>query len=212
MSDTAHVASAPAARTGQTDDGTVADVPGGTHSHQESLVARSVRRLVVVLVAIAALVGSVSPAGATLISPSGAIGPSAVGQGKCEYLPVWGDLRISAAAPTIYARNYRAGGGNDWQYVRIAAALINTSTGTVVQQTGFSQATVAWDNVPARFSGQSSFRAGWRGNYRVMFTIEWLDGSARTVLGRAYQRVDSYLYYSNGVGPFSPVSSCAKGL
>jgi hypothetical protein len=191
---------------------TAQDGPVSARSSTGGLVRRTAQRLAVVLLTIAALVGFASPAGATLISPSGATGPSAVHQGTCEYLPVWGDLRVTVGAPIVFARNNRSGYSNDWQYVRYSVSLIDTASGAVVQKTGFTGATVAWDNSAARFAGQTSFRANWRGNYRAMFTIEWLDTAGRTVLGRAYQRVDSYVYYTNGVGPLSPVSSCAKGL
>jgi hypothetical protein len=185
------------------------DAAGRTSSGR---IGRWVRRLVVPLVAVAALLGLAGPAGATLIASAGATGPSAVGRGSCEYLPVWGSLRTNVAPPAIYARNYRAGGGNDWQYVRYSVSLIDAVSGAVVQQGGYSGTTVAWDNSPARFTGQTSFVANWRGNYRALFMIEWLDTTGRTILGRAYERVDSYTYYSNGAGPFSPGSTCAKSF
>ncbi|MCW2637546.1 MAG: hypothetical protein JWQ99_3913 [Blastococcus sp.] len=175
-------------------------------------IRRSALRLFVAFLSLAAVVGFASPAGATVIGSSGATGVSSVGQGACEYLPAWGNLRVSEAPPTIYARNYRSGGGNDWQYVRYSIALIDAASGAVLQQTGYSGAAVAWDNAPARFSGQTSLLANWRGNYRMLVTIEWLDTTGRTVLGRAYQRVDSYRYWSNAVGPYGPFSSCAKAF
>jgi hypothetical protein len=208
MSKTQDVAFRAAARR----EGGQAAVENGarTRPSRGGRLGRWARRLLVPPVVVAALVGFASPAGATVVGSSGATGYSAVGPGSCEYLPVWGSLRVNAAPPAIYARDYRAGGGNDWQYVRYSVALIDTDTGAVVQQTGFSSPTVAWDNTPAQISGQTSFQVGWRGNYRVMFTIEWLDTSARTILGRAFQRVDSYRYYDSRIGPIGYFASCYK--
>lgn len=170
---------------------------------------RLLRRSVLVALVVGALLGAASPAGATVVWSSGATGYTEVRQGACSYASVWRTLHVSAQPPVIYATNYRPGWGNDSQYVRYSVTLIDYDTGTPLQQSGYSGIAVARDNVAAQFSGTTLFNARTPGNYRILFTIEWLDSSGRTVLGRAYERVDSYRYFEDRVGPFGPYRSCA---
>jgi hypothetical protein len=170
---------------------------------------RRSRHVFLMAVMIAALLGMASPAGATVVWSSGATGYTTVSLGKCSYASVWRTLYTSAPPPTIYATNYRTGWGNDAQYVRYSVMLIDYDSGVTLQSTGYSGIAVAWDNSPAQFSGSTSFSARAPGNYRVLFNIEWLDDSGGTVLGRAYQRVDSYRYFEDRAGPFGPYRSCA---
>jgi hypothetical protein len=152
-----------------------------------------------------------APSHAVQYASGGQIGPSSVGQGACKYMrnTVNGWLQIETAPPTIYARNSWSGSGNDWQLVRYRAFLVNAYNGTVVASTGYSGNAWAGDNTPARFSGITTFSGDWRGNYRVEYRVEWLS-STGAVVGWAAHSFNSYRYFNQMIGPYGPISSCAK--
>ena len=169
------------------------------------------RSIVVILVAVLALQVIAAPAAhAYVYSSGGAPGTSRVYRGACRFMRtnLNGWLRTVTDPPDIYARNYRYGYGNDSQYVRYRAFLVNAYTGATVDSTGYTAWTLARDNAPAQFTGYTVFDAYWRGNYVVDYRIEWWAGGG--VSGWAAQRIDSYNAYYQNVGPEGPYSTCFK--
>lgn len=147
----------------------------------------------------------VSPAGAATMSSSGSIGTATIPQGVCRYLGAWNQLNIETAPPSIYARNNRPGAGNDSQWVRYQVFL--EVNGKPVRASSYSGFAIAYDNSPAKFSGLTTFAAVPDGS-RLLVGIEWWNST--TKLGELVYRVDSYIHYSNNVGPYGPMSSCAR--
>jgi hypothetical protein len=74
--------------------------------------------------------------------------------------------------PTIYAVDFNAGGGNDWQWVHFRSRIVSVATGQTLQTGGWSAWSAAYDNFPAQYSGAQTISTG---NYqtRVAIDIEW---------------------------------------
>jgi hypothetical protein len=97
--------------------------------------------------------------------------------------------------------------GAEW--VRYAAWLVDLA-GNTVMQTSWSDFLAAGDTAWATWTGETSFTADWRGNYRIVLRIEWWDESS--LLAWQVHRVNQYNYIDEwnttwGGGPFT---SCMR--
>ncbi len=153
------------------------------------------RSLLIGLLALLGVGLAAGTAGATVAAAAGMIGPSGVGHAGCSNKAYTNTLQIQVAPPTVYARNFNAGAGNDAQYVRYAVYLVNARTGATVGSTGFSGIAVAVDNAPARFTGSSFFNAASNGMYVVQIRVEWLNNARTAVVGWAAHTLDGYRYF-----------------
>ncbi|MBC9820812.1 hypothetical protein [Terrabacter sp. MAHUQ-38] len=166
---------------------------------------RTARRLLAVLsLAVSTVLCVVSPASAATYASGGYVGSYAAPQIDCRH-KIWGTtgvLQMTAPAPTVYARNYRAGAGNDGAYVRYAVYFVDARTGAVLNRTGWSGWSYAYDNRPAAFSGAAMYSPDWRGSYVVDYRIEWWAPGGATPLGWVAHRADRYFYvaYNNVAG------------
>lgn len=113
--------------------------------------------------------------------------------------------------PAIYAINYRAGFGNDFQPVRYRVFIVDRFTNRTVATSGWSGTAWAADNSPARFSGSAFFNLNPNGQYLVDYRIEWLRTSDHAVVGWVADRAVSYNYVNGfGVGLLGPLSHCMR--
>lgn len=149
-------------------------------------------------------VGNADRVSAATYWSSGSVGYATVPQGVCTYHNSWRRLDASIDPPAIYARNTTA--AQDWQWVRYRVFVVD-AFGQTVQSSGYSAFVVAYDNVPATFSGRTTFTNVPDGS-RIDLRIEWWSPTQQ--VGALAHRVDSYLHYSGMVGPFGNMSSCAK--
>jgi hypothetical protein len=131
---------------------------------------------------------------------TGAIGPSKTYVGNCRYYDYWQDIGLTTPAPEVYARNNRAGGGNDWQWVRYRVYVINRYTGSTSSPDGWSDWQQAWDNSYARFTRQSSgalhLSAKYPHSYRLEMRVEWWNQTS--MLGAVAHRITPYRYSFGG--------------
>jgi hypothetical protein len=165
---------------------------------------RLVRLGVAVAITLISLVGLANPAAAAAYAKGGNVGVHYLSLTNCRWLIGDRVLTMNVDPPTIYAFNYRAGGGNDTDYVRYQAYLVDYYTGRTLQSTGYSGWALAGDNAPARFAGGAVFRPADTGRYYVDYRIEWYYGGAWVA-----NRVDVMPYYDrNRVGPKGPFNNC----
>jgi hypothetical protein len=133
-------------------------------------------------------------------------GPSQIFPGNCKYgsAPYPGYLRVSTRPPQVAGMPSRP--GSEW--VRYAAWLVDPAGNSVMASTwsGWLQAA---DGAWATWTGETSFTADWRGNYRIVFQIEWWDRTTR--LAWKVSRIDNYTYIdewnTSWGGPFT---SCMR--
>ena len=111
--------------------------------------------------------------------------------------------------PSIYARNYWAGAGNDAQPVRYRVFVVDVQTGQTIASSGYSGIATAYDNRPASFSGSSSWLLCNRGQYRVDYRIEWLRQGDNALLGWVADRVPTYMYIDQMVGSYA-IDRCMR--
>lgn len=137
---------------------------------------------------------------------TGAVGSAQLPRGVCKFHNAWGRLDASINAPTIYARDYRAGGGNDWAWVRYRVFVVD-SRGQTVQASSYSSWAVAYDNQPAALSGATTFQNVPNGA-RLDIRVEWWNSTS--MVGALAFRVGHYNHYSGMVGPLGPMDSCWK--
>jgi hypothetical protein len=109
-------------------------------------------------------------------------------------------LHMYAPAPAVFAKNRRAGGGNDAAWVRFRTFLVDYKTGQTLARNGWSAWVRAYDNRAARWNGSQFFSADARGMYRVDYRIEFWNQTS--MIGWVADRSTNYYYYDNGnVGP-----------
>jgi hypothetical protein len=135
----------------------------------------------------------------------GVIGPSQVRQARCTYQDYFRTLRLSTAAPAVYAPNQRAGGGNDWSWVRWRSFLVDRN-GNTIARNNYSEFEAAWDNAPASFASGQAFDRVPAGS-RIDIRIEWWNSTRQ--IGWVAYRVMSYVKYNGQVGPLGQLDSCA---
>lgn len=186
--------------------------PLGTPS--ASRPRRPLRAALAALAVIGALAAgalAAGPASADTYSSGGAPGTYTAYQVRCQYQnrQTSGAMVMTVTPPRVYARNYTAGAGNDSSWARYRLFVVNALTGATIQASGYSGWVLATDNVPATWSGTTTFSQAWQGNYRIETRIEW--STSTTQLGWAADRTYQYQYYNMyNVGPFGPISSCVK--
>ena len=170
------------------------------------------RLLVAVALVVAAVLTTVTPASAAIYDGRGAFGAYVAPQIDCRH-KVWGTtgvLQMTIPAPTVYARNYRAGAGNDGAYIRYAAYVVDARTGGVLYRTGYSGWAYAYDNRPAAFSGAAMFSPDWRGSYVVDYRIEWWAPGGTAPLGWVAHRADRYFYVAANLVAGGVWQTCMK--
>ena len=173
-------------------------------------IFRSLVRLALVpAVAILALIASTGAVQAYPFAASGAWGPYVADAPiDCRH-KVFGAsslLHMHAPAPVVYAKNIRAGGGNDAKWVRFRTFLVDHKTGQTLARNGWSDWVYAYDNRPARWNGTQFFSADARGMYNVEYRIEFWNQTS--MVGWVADHSTSYNYFDNGnVGPIR-MSAC----
>jgi hypothetical protein len=133
-------------------------------------------------------------------------GQSAVFPANCKYglAPYPGYLRVSTRPPNVTGTSSRPGA----EWVRYAAWLVD-SAGNTVSVTSWSGWLAAGDGAWATWTGETSFTADWRGNYRIDFRIEWWDQSSR--LAWQVRRVTDYYYFDEWNTAWGgPFPSCMR--
>jgi hypothetical protein len=156
---------------------------------------RTARRLASVAVAAAVVIpiAGASAAQAVTMDRVGAPGTYTTYQASCESR-LFANSRVvsmSAPPPRVFARNNRAGAGNDWSWVRYRAMVRNESTGALVVASGYSGWSYATDVSPATWSGWDSFQvAGSSVPYRILYIIEWWNSTTQT--GAVSDSLQSY--------------------
>lgn len=147
-------------------------------------------------------------ANAWAYSWGGSPGPYTTSAISCKW-KIFGtssNLVMTAQPPRVWARNVRAGYGNDGSWVRYNAFVVDARTGATLGQSGYSGWAYATDQTPAVFSGVTTFAKPYYGSYYVDYRIEWSTSTAAT--GWVAERHSSYLYYNQyNVGPFGK-NSC----
>lgn len=152
------------------------------------------RRLLVTPAVLLAVLIPFSAAHAQVLDTSGAPGPVRSVTGSCTTLDAWGLVAIGTTAPVIYARNYTAGGGNDWADVRWRSVLFDAAGRQYSH--GWSGFARAWDNAPASYSGAQSFHGSPMSSYRLRMEVQWWRGGQR--LGAAWISTDAFTFYKGG--------------
>jgi hypothetical protein len=112
-------------------------------------------------------------------------------------------LTVAARNPSIYAIDWNAGYGNDWQWVHFRERLLDNYTGVTVKTNGWSQWSAAYDNRAAAYTGEQSIgvtRPSPASRYRLVLDVEWWTQTDR-LLALTY-RVNRYntSVYLNGIG------------
>lgn len=177
---------------------------------------RFARILTGTLVAAAALltggaVVSASPAQAYQYAGGGWVGGAGVDAVKCRYLNQWGVVRAELGTPVAYAANRSAGWGNDLQWVRYRLFAVDVRSGATVAVSGYSGFALAYDNVPARWTGSDQLSVTWSAIYRIETRFEFSNATTGAFEGWSAHRADRYSYYSGFTTyPTGPVDSCAK--
>lgn len=174
-------------------------------SPQPQLTLR--RKLIAVLAIVLALVTvstvAAGPAQASIYAGGGNFGGYWTPIASCQW-KIYGpssNLVMSAGAPTVFAHNSRAGGGNDSAWVRYRVFVVNANTGATISSSGYSAWSAAYDNKSAVWAGGPTvFTQPSSGQYYIDYRIEWnVNGSTAW----AADRVSSYHYYDQyNVGPF----------
>lgn len=133
-------------------------------------------------------------------------GPSQIFPANCKYgsAPYPGYLRVWTRPPQVAGMPSRP--GSEW--VRFAAWLVDPAGNTVLV-TSWSDWLQAADGAWATWTGETSFTADWRGNYRIVFQIEWWDRSSR--LAWKVWRIDDYYYFDEWNTAWGgPFTSCMR--
>lgn len=175
--------------------------------------AQTSKRCTVLALLMATMVSTVGTAEATVYWWSGATGTyGASPLGVCRYYDQWGKLVVSNNThPIVYARNYTAGLGNDWQWVRYRPYVVDMNGAILMagQWTGFRP---AWDHSPAVFTAAELQKlAQFRQHFRLVLYIEWWNQTQTQVLGAAADRIETYyLYYGDNTSPpYGPADRCS---
>lgn len=125
---------------------------------------------------------------------------------NCKYgsAPYPGYLRVSTRPPNVTGTPTRP--GPEW--VRYAAWLVDPAGNTVLV-TPWSPWLSAGDGAWATWTGETSFTADWRGNYRIDLRIEWWDQSSR--LAWRVHRITDYYYFDEWNTAWGgPFPSCMR--
>jgi hypothetical protein len=149
--------------------------------------------------------GVLAPAAsAGVVTQSGSIGYVGLPTGNCTHYPSWSRLDVTTQAPTIYAPNLRAGGGNDSAWVRYQVFVVDSSR-TVRAESTVSGWAAAYDNRAATFSGSALTFTSIPNFSTVWMVVEWYG------MGSAVYKLDKYQNYVKGLTyPYGPTDSCAK--
>ena len=163
------------------------------------------------LLALASLLAA-TPAQAAIYAGSGSFGYHAVPQIDCRHKTygTTGVLEMTAAPPTVYTANFRAGAGNDGSYVRYAVFLVDYNTKQTLASSSYSAFAWAADNAPARWSGVSQFSPNWRGRYLIDYRIEWWNPGASAPYAWSAYRADRYFYVAANNVAGGVWESCMK--
>jgi hypothetical protein len=143
------------------------------------------------------------PAAAGRYATAGSIGFVVLPTGTCTYRDVWDQLEVKVPAPTIYAPDRNAGGGNDAAWARYRVYVID-QWGNRVRESSFSGWALAYDNWSATFSGGALTFTNIPQYSTVHIGVEWYN------IGAAAYSLDRYQLYTKGVGPVGGMSSCSK--
>lgn len=130
-----------------------------------------------------------APAPAPAPPPAAQPGQNAIFPASCKYgsAPFPGYLRVSTRPPNVMGAPARP--GPEW--VRYAAWLVDPA-GNTVSVSSWSGWLQAGDGTWATWTGETSFTADWRGNYRIEFRIEWWSQSSR--IAWQVRRITDYYY------------------
>jgi hypothetical protein len=137
---------------------------------------------------------------------SHAPGQSTIFPANCKYgsAPYPGYLRVSTRPPNVTGTPSRLGA----EWVRYAAWLVDLA-GNTVQVTPWSGWLSAGEGAWATWTGETSFTADWRGNYRIDLRIEWWDQSSR--LAWQAHRITAYYYFDEWNTAWGgPFPSCMR--
>ena len=140
------------------------------------------------------------------VSSAYARGPSVPFAASCKYgsAPFPGYLRISTRPPKVKGDASRP--GREW--VRYAAWLVDPARNTV-QVSNWSAWLRAGDGAWATWGGETSFKANWRGNYRIELRIEWWNQSRR--ISWQTHRITQYYYFDEWNTAWGgPFTSCMR--
>jgi hypothetical protein len=160
--------------------------------------------------AVAVLVGIgavAQPAAAGRYAASGSVGYVGLPTGTCTYYNAWNRLDVKVPVPAIYAADLNAGGGNDAAWARYQVYVVDRY-GKTVRTSNFSGWAVAYDNRPAAFSGTALTFTNIPEFSTVHIGVEWSAGGY--AIGAGLYRLDRYVLYSGGMGPYVAPDSCSK--
>jgi hypothetical protein len=133
-------------------------------------------------------------------------GPSFIYAANCKYgsAPYPGYLRVSTRPPSVMGTPSRPGP----ERVRYAAYLVDPA-GNTVSVSYWSGWLPAGDGAWATWTGETSFTADWRGNYRIVIRIEWWDESRQ--IAWQLRRVTDYYYIDEwNTARGGPFTSCMR--
>lgn len=138
--------------------------------------------------------------------PSHTPGQTSIFPATCKYglAPYPGYLRVSTRPPNVTGTSSRFGA----EWVRYAAWLVDPAGNTVLA-TPWSGWLSAADGAWSTWTGETSFTADWRGNYRIDLRIEWWDQSSR-LAWRAHRITDYYYFDEWNTAWGGPFTSCMR--
>jgi len=143
---------------------------------------------------------------------TGKVGPTPVG--ICRYYPYFNNKLVTSnyTHPVIFARDYNAGLGNDWQWVRYTPYLVDLN-GKFLMQGQPTQLRQAGDNFSAQFSAAEIQKLVQfsQNHIRLVLYIEWVNRTQTQVLGSARDLIDKYYSYygDNTTPPYGPANMCS---
>jgi hypothetical protein len=159
--------------------------------------------------AVTAAVGLAPRASAATLITSGTVGYVGLPTATCTFYDAWNRLDVKVSIPAIYAPNVTAGGGNDAAWARYQVMVVDRYH-QVVRTSSLSGWAVSYDNQPAAFSGAPVTFTGIPEFSTVRIGVEWSYGGPNS--GAAIHKLDQYLLYSGGIGPYGGLDSCSKWI
>lgn len=179
-------------------------------SHSHRIVAGLIGRVAAALLLGVAIVAvNVTPSSAEPYAASGTWGPFDIPTPSCKQRlnsNIFSSI-TTAYPPRVFAKNLRAGWGNDAAWVRYAVYYVNQSTGATESTSSWSGWSRATDNTPATWSGAgATFSHSSNQPHQVHYRMEFWDSTKMT--GWVADRQTNYSYVTYQMyGPFK-VSSC----
>jgi hypothetical protein len=152
--------------------------------------------------------GLSAPASADVITASGSVGTSSVGNAGCEYFSDTDTTAFYTAPPSIFAFDATAGKGNDREYVRYQVLVFDAKANKEVFAGKFTEPVLATDTTAAAFPKHKAFTINGNSNFHVLYRVEWRGASNDDVYASTVHAVDKYNLYTPGSEDYKVSSVC----